>query len=142
MLRRRKSEERGAAAVEFALVSLVFMTLVCGVIQASLFFWGFDVASHAAREGARRYAVDPCNLSGQNVTITRSRAAVAASGAVTVGAPTFAKGPGNLAGGHEAGDQVTITVSFSAKSIGGLIPAFPTITKSATARVEDVENCP
>ena len=79
MLRRRKSDERGAAAVEFALVSIAFLTLICGVIQASLFFWGYDVASHAAREGARRYAVDPCNVSGQNVTITQSRAAAAAS---------------------------------------------------------------
>jgi Flp pilus assembly protein TadG len=140
MLRRRNNQERGAAAVEFALVAIVFLTLICGVIQASLFFWGYDVASHAAREGARRYAVDPCNLSGQNVTITESRAIGAASTPVGVSA-SFAKGPGNSAATKEAGDQVTVTVSFSAKSIGGLIPAFPAITKSATARVEDVENC-
>ena len=140
-MRRRRNQERGAAAVEFALVAIVFLILICGVIQASLFFWGYDVASHAAREGARRYAVDPCNLSGQNITITQSRAAGAASGGVTVSPPTFSKGPGNSAATKEAGDEVTVTVSFSAKSIGGLIPAFPPITKSATARVEDVENC-
>ena len=102
MLRRRKNDERGAAAVEFALVSIVFLTLICGVIQASLFFWGYDVASHAAREGARRYAVDPCNLSGQNITITQSRAIGAASTAVGV-ATAFAKGPGNSAPGTRGG---------------------------------------
>ena len=139
-MRRRKRGEQGAAAVEFALVAIVFLTLICGVIQASLFFWAYDVASHAAREGARRYAVDPCNLSGQNITLTQSRATGAASTAVAV-STAFAKGPGNSAGTKEAGDQVTVTVSFSAKSIGGLIPAFPAITKTATARVEDVENC-
>ena len=141
MLRRRKNEERGAAAVEFALVSIVFLTLICGVIQASLFFWGYNVASHAAREGARRYAVDPCNLSGQNVTIINARIGGAGT-AITAPTAVFAKGPGNTGAGREAGDQVTVTVSFLPRSIGGLVPAFPRITKTATGRVEDVEGCP
>jgi Flp pilus assembly protein TadG len=55
--RARRREERGAAAVEFAIISVVFLTLVFGMIQYSLFFWSTQSAANAAREGARRGSV-------------------------------------------------------------------------------------
>lgn len=138
----RRRDDTGAAAVEFGLIAVVMLTLVIGIIQFSLYFWAYQVGGHAAREGARRYAVDPCNVSAQNDVITRSRVGSAATGTVGV-THTFGKGPLNVGGARETGDQVTVTVTYSAPDVGGgLIPGLPLINKSATARVEDVQDCP
>jgi len=49
--------ERGAAAVEFALISVLFFTLLFGMIQYALYFWSTQSAADAARDAARRGAV-------------------------------------------------------------------------------------
>jgi Flp pilus assembly protein TadG len=127
--------ERGAAAVEFGLVAVLLVTMLVGIIQFSLWFWSFQVAEHAAREGARRYAVDPCNSSA-NDALVRSRVGSATSGAVSISSAFSAGNP------PEAGDDVTVTVSFPPHQIGGgLIPTPDVITQRATSRVEDVEDC-
>lgn len=51
----RRSE--GAAAVEFALVVPLFLLLVFGIIQYSVFFWELQTGAAAAREVARQAAV-------------------------------------------------------------------------------------
>jgi len=54
--------DRGAAAVEFAFVSVLLLTLLFGIIQYGYFFLQATAAEHAAREGARLAAVgiDSC----------------------------------------------------------------------------------
>lgn len=54
---RHQERERGASAVEFAILSVVFLTLVFGMIQYSLYFWSTQSAANAARDAARRGAV-------------------------------------------------------------------------------------
>jgi len=49
--------ERGSTVVEFALIVVLFLTLIFGMIQYSLYFWSTQAAANAAREGARRGAV-------------------------------------------------------------------------------------
>ena len=49
--------ERGAAAVEFALIVPILLLLVLGMIQYGLYFWSAQGGSSAAREAARRAAV-------------------------------------------------------------------------------------
>lgn len=49
--------DRGASAVEFALIAVAFLTLCFGMVQYSLYFWSGQSAANAAREGARRAAV-------------------------------------------------------------------------------------
>ena len=51
-------EEGGAAAVEFALVSLLLFTLLFGVIDFGFGFYTWGSLGNAAREGARKGAVD------------------------------------------------------------------------------------
>ncbi len=48
-------------------------TLLLGIIQFSLWFWGFQVGAHAAQEGARQYAVDPCGEILQIISAARAR---------------------------------------------------------------------
>ncbi len=127
--------DRGAAALEFGLVAVVLLTLVIGIIQFSIWFWSFQVAEHAVREGARRYAVDPCNTSANNAVV-RSRVGSAAAGRVGVARRFSDTNP------PEAGDDVTVFVRFRVHQIGGgLVPTPRFIRQSATSRVEDVEDC-
>jgi Flp pilus assembly pilin Flp len=140
VLRRRKNDERGAAAVEFALISMVMLFLIIATIQYSIFFWGFQAGANGAREGARRWAVDPCGT-GQ-VTLVRDRIGSAASNTPTVTA-VFEKDSGNTGPGKEPGDKVTVTVVFQPQQItGGFVPLPDEITKTSTARVEDTKGCP
>ena len=52
-------DERGAAAVEFALVALILFTLLFGILQLGIWFWSRQTAD-AAREVSRVAAVSPC----------------------------------------------------------------------------------
>lgn len=56
---RRSSNEGGAAAVEFALISIVLFAIIFGIITFGLFFSRYEVYQSAAREGARFAAVRP-----------------------------------------------------------------------------------
>ena len=136
--------ERGAAAVEFALVSLVLLTLVGVVFQFAIYLWAFQAAANGAREGARAWAVNPCGTTNTAKVVTAVTPA-ARTGSVTA-TPAFAKGAGNTATGREPGDSVTVTVKMKAKAIGfNLVPGWDynaDITKTATSRVEDVQGCP
>lgn len=57
--RRYLTDERGAAAAEFAMVSLIFLSMMLGIIDAARFAWEFNSAKAAARAGARLAAVSP-----------------------------------------------------------------------------------
>jgi Flp pilus assembly protein TadG len=53
----RFADDRGAAAVEFALVSVLLFTLLFGIIGFGFVLFAQQSALHAAREGARLAAV-------------------------------------------------------------------------------------
>jgi len=56
-------DERGGAAVEFALVVPVLITFVFGIIQFGFLFSIYNTMVHAAREGARAMAVEQLTAS-------------------------------------------------------------------------------
>ena len=53
----RRRNERGAAAVEFALIAALLFTIVFGIYEFGLYFSQYEVFVSAAREGARTAAV-------------------------------------------------------------------------------------
>jgi len=53
--------ERGASAVEFALILPILVILVFGIFEFAIAFNNYITITHAAREGARRAAVDLFN---------------------------------------------------------------------------------
>jgi Flp pilus assembly protein TadG len=63
--------ERGAAAVEFAIVAPLLFLLVFAIIDFGFAFHGWDAVQNAAREGARVGAVTP----DVNAIVTRVRSA-------------------------------------------------------------------
>ncbi len=54
--RRLPRDEKGSAAVEFALGALVFFTVLFAIIEFGMLFWVNLTMQHAVREGAR-YAI-------------------------------------------------------------------------------------
>lgn len=52
-LLRRSRRDDGAAAVEFALISVILVTLLTGVVQFGFTFWEYIQVAHSAREGVR-----------------------------------------------------------------------------------------
>ena len=52
-------DQKGAAAVEFAIVASLFFMLVFGIIDFGFAFHSWNNAVNSAREGARTAAVDP-----------------------------------------------------------------------------------
>ena len=55
---RLHQDQRGAAAVEFAIVASLFFMLVFGIIDFGFAFHSWNNAVNSAREGARTAAVD------------------------------------------------------------------------------------
>lgn len=124
----RARSERGASAVEFALIVIPLFVLLLGIIQFSLWFWAYQVGSHAAREGARVAAVDPCD-----VAAAEARALDRVGGAGT----GFDADVTTSATPVKVGDSVTVNVTFTPRSIGNFF-TLPDIDKTAEARVENV----
>ena len=67
----RRSGERGAALVEFAIAATVFLTVMFGVIEFGLVLWTHNALTDAARRGARYAVTHPQGAAGdvRNVVI-------------------------------------------------------------------------
>jgi Flp pilus assembly protein TadG len=68
MLRR---DDRGAQAVEFAILVPVLLIIVTGIVYFGLVFWSQSTIQQAAREGARYVAI--CNTNAACVAGTATK---------------------------------------------------------------------
>ena len=134
-VRRRLRNERGQAAVEFALV----VPLLCVIIIAILHFgkvmnYWLDL-NHVASEGARKAAVNTFTSDAEYDTWIRSRLE---TGELRTGGTSSIPAPAAvnlcLPEGGDVGDPVTVQVSagYSLPFIGATI----TLRGSATMRLE------
>ena len=124
----RRSDERGASAVEFALVAPLLFLVMFGILQYGYHYWALETAAATAREAARHYAVG----AGQTCTQTEAqrRAGTAALGPVTVSAPPSSP---------TVGQVITVTVSFQSLDMHIFpLPDNGYVSESATARIENV----
>jgi Flp pilus assembly protein TadG len=89
--RRRTARERGAAAVELAIVLPLVLVLVGGIIDWGRFMFAQSVVTNAAREGARAlsqgYVVGPATTAGT----AKARVAGSTFGAQGTITETYAK---------------------------------------------------
>jgi Flp pilus assembly protein TadG len=67
-LTRLRDEDRGAELIEFALVLPLLLLLIAGIVDFGRLFQRLEVATNAAREGARL-----ATLPGYNLTDVQSR---------------------------------------------------------------------
>jgi len=127
----RPRSNDGAAAVEFALVSVLLFTLVFGIIQYGFYFWASQIGSSAVRDAARYSAVGTKDCDALRTTVTDQM------GGAATGATTTTRSYDNIPAA--SGDNVTVTISYQALNIGFPFIPIPNggqITQSAQARVE------
>lgn len=118
---RRATEERGAAAVEFALVALLLVTLLLGIVQFGFLFYQWVQITHAAREGARWAALQHPAGSVSTPDTVRWKVAQAAPGMALTDADIDVSVPNPTIG--DAGKPVTVTVRYA-------VPVFTPLMQS------------
>jgi hypothetical protein len=79
LMRPARRDERGAAAVEFALILIPMLTLIMGLIQFSMYFYAGQSGAAAAHDGARRAAVGD-ETCAQLTTAARNKSGFVDSG--------------------------------------------------------------
>jgi len=146
-MRARRGQD-GAAAVEFALLAPVLILLVCGLIQYGWYFYAMQSGTSAVGEATRRMAVGDCQTSGEVQSLLKARlgpaTSVAASG-ITV-TPVYTKADGTTttpSAPGEIGGTVTLTATFPTLNLNLPLISAPnggTVTRSATARIEDISS--
>lgn len=148
----RDRGQRGAAAVEFALIILPFSVLLLGMIQYSFVFFSGQSGATAAREAARRAAVGD-QTCAQLTTAVNDATQLEQSGSVTVTrryyAPTISpitsSSPERAASAIKTGDNVRIVLTYKVTDLNFPVipmPAFggvrAKLQETAVARVETV----
>lgn len=144
MKRLRKTSERGAELVEFAIIIPVLLLLMLGIVDFAFLFHSFQVTTNAAREGARLAMLPGYETNGYSTALGRVDDYIVAAGAP--GAYTRAVAPVqiDLGGGlMGSGVQVTVTYTHDFMFVGpvvgwvnGTLRDSVTYTTAATMRTE------
>lgn len=122
MMHRPIHSEGGAALVEFAVVMVLFLTLLFGIMDAGWVFAQSVEVRNAAREGGRLAVVDYGTYQ-EIADETCSRAQLSSEGSNVA-----VKRVANAAGEW---DSVEVTVTKSSQSLTGFIPFFDGINLSS-----------
>ncbi|WP_260980164.1 TadE/TadG family type IV pilus assembly protein [Agrococcus jejuensis] len=109
----REARDRGAVAVEFAIVLPVLVALTLGILAFGYALHIQSMLDGAAREGVRIAAI----------STLPDRAAAAREAAIAAAAPTIALQPSDIAISPITcliGDRVTVTIRVDHQLLGGL----------------------
>jgi Flp pilus assembly protein TadG len=145
---RRRRDEGGAAAVEFALILIPMLYLVFGLIQYGWYFYAMQSGSSAVGDAARRIAVGNCQSTSQvqGVIFNHLGAATTASSASGITATityTKADGSGAASSPGEIGGGVTVTATFPTLNMHFPfipVPGGGDVTRTNVARIEDLDS--
>ncbi len=112
-----KRRDRGAAAVEFALVLPILVALLLGIIEFGYGMYVQATISGAAREGARTLAISNSTASAQQAA---SRAALPA---VVLQASEISADSSQCSATPDPSAAVTVKISYPYSGIAGLLPS-------------------
>ena len=127
---RRIRGERGASAVEFALVLPILMVVVLGIANLGFVFAQQISLNNSARQGAR-YAVVDGRTCTQIIDETRLNAATIGMTGSDVPSPSIVpacSGSSKPCAGTASGTNVTVTMSRTAAWV---VPFFPFTSSNA-----------
>lgn len=111
------SRQRGAVAVEFALVIVPLLLIVGGVIEFGRVFWHYDALTKATRDGARYLSMvgPPLDTVSAETLVKDEANAAGLSGSVVVGVTCVPAGCANPV------QHVTVTASYTVR-LGEWLP--------------------
>jgi len=144
---RRRGDEHGAAAVEFALILIPILYLVFGLIQYGWYFYAMQSGSSAVGDAARRIAVGNCQTVAEVQTLLKNNLGAATTASTPSGITTTitytATDGSSMSAPGQIGGSVTVTASFP--SLNMHFPFIPvpdggTVTRTNVARIEDLDS--
>ncbi|GAG91891.1 unnamed protein product [marine sediment metagenome] len=123
--------EKGASAVEFALILPILIILVFGIVQFGIAFNNYITITHAAREGARIAAVDLNNTDLKNIIIERAYPVPITPDDITIITPL----------GTNIGDPVEVEITYNISITIPLVGSWDIPLKNkAIMRLENYES--
>ena len=140
----RSREQRGASAVEFALVVTPLLILFFGMVQYGLYFYSSQVGSNTANATARQLSVGNCQGAGALQTYVDNQLGAARTSAATI-STTWENADGSTPASPGAknvtvGGSVKVTISFPTLNMNFPFVPFlsdPKVERTVEARVED-----
>lgn len=143
-VRRAARPQSGAAAVEFAIVSVLLFTLLFGILQYGLYFWSLQTGSAAAREAVRRAAVGDCtDAQLKSMVDARLGGARDKTDATKFSVTrTYRDGAGVTTATPQIGGTVVVNITFPTYNLHFPFVPFlsdPTVTREVDARMEDTD---
>lgn len=137
-MRTHREKQKGAAAVEMAMIAPFLILLLLGTVEFSYKFAQYNEIRHAAREGARFAAVSNPALNGGSAV---NNAAVITNACNALNLPSFGTVTVTTTRtGSSIGSTATITISAAVGSLSnapfitGFLPS--SLSNTATFRLE------
>ena len=125
-----RRDSRGQSLVEFALASILFFTLLFGIMQFGIGIWQYNSMADLAQEGARWASVRGSTSSMPATSAQLQTFVASRSPGFTVTATATPANPSAAAPGTTIAVRVNSTFDMSS----GLIP-FASFTLESTARM-------
>ena len=105
--------QKGASAVEFALILPLLILVIFGIIEFGLLLYNQQVITNASREGARAGIVVGLDRSGnEHETISQNTATNYCSNHLVTFSDDSSPLSISTSGGASSGDDLTVTVSY------------------------------
>ncbi len=139
--RRTRRGERGAAALEFALVVPLLITLVFGMVDAGWAINRYSVLNNAVREGARTASLGgDVATSKLAVTTALDTTMITSTPTITVSC-TKSTGGGAVCGSSDASGgtatvKATVTQGWLTPVMATFVPGGVNLTKEMKMRIE------
>lgn len=144
--------DRGASAVEFALVLIPLLVIVFGLIQYGMYFYSAQTGSNTVNAAARQLSVGNCDTANELNGFVNARLGAAAAGAATVTRTYYDTDgitplPDQAPAKAVVGGTVKMTLEFPSVDLNFPFVPFlddPKVSRTVVARVEDTtdQGCP
>jgi len=117
-------KQKGAAAIEFALVFVIFFAVFYGVVAYSLPLLMMQSFNQASAEGVRRaVSIDPATTGASYAALVRSTAIDATSKALTWIPTSLNFSTSYITADYTgAGSSLTVTIRYPSSNISNVLP--------------------